>query len=69
MNFFRHVHITSEKSYSLNKDISKQVEVLADFEIKRLEVMQFDMNLAKFCEYLTEAVLPLFTGYLERKNF
>jgi len=68
IQFFRHVHITSEKSYSINKDIAREIVNIIDFENKRIETMNFEMNLTKYIDYLIDGILPLYSGYLERKN-
>lgn len=62
------VHITSEKSHNVAKDIQNDIMRITDFEIKRLEYLSIDLSYTKYFDFLTDAVLPLFTTYLNRKN-
>ncbi|CAD8068825.1 unnamed protein product [Paramecium sonneborni] len=66
--FFMHVHIISEKSHNVGKEIQNDLIKIIEFEMKRLEHIQFDGSLLKYFDFLIDAVLPLFTTYLVRKN-
>ncbi|CAD8132784.1 unnamed protein product [Paramecium pentaurelia] len=66
--FLMNVHITSEKSHNVAKDIQNDIMRITDFEIKRLEQLSIDLSYTKYFDFLTDAVLPLFTTYLNRKN-
>ena len=65
--FFRDVHITSEKAYIISKELVKEMERFIDFETKRFETLK-DKNLIRYIDYLIEGVLPLLTVYCERKH-
>ncbi|CAD8059333.1 unnamed protein product [Paramecium primaurelia] len=66
--FFMNVHITSEKSHNVGKEIQNDLILMIEFEMKRLEHIQFDHQQLKYFDFLIEAILPLFTTYLIRKN-
>ena len=62
------VHITSEKSHTVAKDVVHDIIKLIEYEVKRMEHIQLDLPLSKYFDFLAEAVLPLFTIYMVRKN-
>ncbi|CAD8103545.1 unnamed protein product [Paramecium sonneborni] len=66
--FLMNVHITSEKSHNIAKDIQNDIMKIIDFELRRLEQASIEHLQSKYFDFLTEAVLPLFTTYLSRKN-
>ena len=33
-----------------------------------MDTSNFDINLTKYMDYLIDGILPLYSGYLERKN-
>lgn len=64
--FYRQVHIISERSFIPSNELISDITHLVGMENKRLESINPSENLHRYLEYVMEGFLPLITDYIKR---